>query len=135
MSRIVFNGFSDLTGEHRGTLVIEGLASRSPVRWRVRCTNENCRLQTVIDHTRLQNGAITDCPNAQCKRPTSVRRATLAATGVATPAVRSRDSDAARDFRREPPKPQVRWAPLTHEMLRNADPDSLRRHLDELEGK
>ena len=132
---LVMSGTKDLTGEHRGTLRIEGLASRHPVRWRVRCTNENCRLQTVIDHARLQNGAVKDCPNAQCKRPASAPRSVLATTGIATPAVRTRDSDAAREFRREPPKPQVRWAAPTAEALRNADPDVLRHYLDDLENR
>jgi len=135
MSTVVHHGFKDLTGENRGTLLIEGLASRHPVRWRVRCTNEQCRLTTIVDHVRLQNGAVKDCPNAQCKCPTSVRRVVLAKTGIATPAVRSRDSDAAREFRREPSKPQVRWTAMTDEMMRNADPDALRHYLDDLEGR
>lgn len=135
MSTVVHHGFKDLTGEHRGTLLIEGLASRHPVRWRVRCANENCRLTTIVDHVRLQNGAVKDCPNPQCKRPTSAPRSVLATTGIATPAVRTRDSDAAREFRREPPKPQIRWAAPTAEALRNADPDVLRHYLDDLENR
>lgn len=133
MSTPVYNGFTDLAGQQRGTLLIERLASRHPVRWHVRCLNDGCGLRTVIDHARLQNGAVTDCTNLQCKRPASAPRAAFAATGFATPAIRSRDSDSARQFQRERQTARVTWREPTADTFANADPDALRHYLDSRE--
>lgn len=100
-SQRVMSGIQDLTGERRGSLVIERIASRRPLRWYVRCLNKECNLQTVVDHARLQNGAVRDCPNAQCGKEQAMPRTTLAKTGSRTDAVRSRDSRSALEYMRE----------------------------------
>lgn len=74
--RVMSGGSADLTGQRRGTLLIERMASRSPLRWHVRCENEQCNLQTVVDHARLQNGALKTCPNPQCGKTSPVRQST-----------------------------------------------------------
>jgi hypothetical protein len=125
----VMPGIENLEGQTFNGLTVERLVSRHPVRWCLRCSR--CGTHWDESHERVR---YVTCRNSSCGK-TSAPRSSLITTGVAVPAVRSRDSDAAREFRREPPKPQVRWAPLTAEMLRNADPDGLRHHLDYLERK
>jgi hypothetical protein len=106
------SGIADLTGQRRGSLLIESIAQRNPVKWRVRCTDPTCNLQTVIDHSRLQSGAVKDCPNQHGQ--TTVRRSGLATTVNASPAVRSRDSESARHFHAEE-------AELEHEQQQAAE--------------
>lgn len=98
MSIRAMPGVEDLTGQSRGSLLIEGIAQRQPLRWRVRCTNPGCNCSAVIDHMRLQNGAVFKCPNRQCGKAPAASRSRQAQPG-ASEAIRSRDSESAREFR------------------------------------
>jgi hypothetical protein len=128
------SGIENIQGQRRGTLLIETLVSRRPVRWRVRC--ESCGLSTVVDHTRLQNGAVASCPNgANCGRTIQPRTpGATASVGVVPTAVRSRDAGSARQFQREQSaQPLVRWAEPSADTFTGVDPSSIRGYMDYLE--
>jgi hypothetical protein len=74
-------GVQDLQGQYRGTLFIERIASRRPLRWWVKCQYPGCGLEMVIDHARLQNGAVQECPHSSGHGRRVQTRSTLAATG------------------------------------------------------
>ena len=128
MTSRVMPGIEDLTGREFNGIRVERLASRSPVRWHVRCTK--CGSNWIEDHVRVR---YIGCRNASCGRPASEPRRPLVQTGNAIPATRTRDSDSARQFHRgENTVPTVRWAQPDPETFRNADPDSLRGYLDQV---
>jgi hypothetical protein len=133
--RIMSDGLEDIQGQHRGTLLIESVASRRPLRWHVKC--ECCGLSTVIDHSRLQNGAVSGCPNIDCGKTIRPRTpGAMVQTGQAVTATRSRDSESLRQFQREEAARQnVRWADPDANTFASADPDSLRRYINHMENR
>lgn len=124
-------GTEDLTGQHRGTLLVERAVSLRPLRWHVRC--EVCGTSFQVDHMRLQNGAVNACPNNLCGKTPAVSRSTSAQTGQRVEAIRSRDTESARDFHQQ--EQHIVWGQPSTEGMLNADPDSLRRFLDYEENK
>jgi hypothetical protein len=101
MSTLVMtDGSQNLEGQRRGSLVIERIASRRPLRWAVRCINDTCNLRTVVDHVKLQNGTVKNCPNPQCGKASSARQS-IGSVGQQVPLNRSAVSDEARRFHAE----------------------------------
>lgn len=128
----VMPGIEDLTGKSRGSLRIEKLISRLPVRWAVRCEFPGCGLSTIVDHQKLQNGVVTDCPNrANHQRSNRARTPGPVATVATIPTgVRSRDSASSRQFQREQRAVLERRYSEPVGIPPDADPDILRRYLD-----
>jgi hypothetical protein len=138
MSILEMPGIENIQGQRRGTLLIETLVSRRPVRWRVRCGYEGCGLTTVVDHMRLQNGFVLNCPNVANHGLSAQPRKTGASATVGTvpTAVRSRDSQSIREFQRQrTTEPTYRWKEPSADTFKGADPDSLRRYLDSMENR
>jgi hypothetical protein len=124
-------GLIDYTGAtNKNGLFVERMASRYPLRWHVRCTR--CQSNWDADHRQIP---YLTCRNTNCGRTPLGPRATLAEIGQAVTAVRSRDSESIRQYERQQIEKPVRWAEHTPETLASADPDSLRRFLDYLEGQ
>lgn len=65
----VMPGIADQTGEKVNSLRVEGITSRTPLRYAVQC--EICSARTTESHQRLVSGAAT-CRNSSCGK--SVRR-------------------------------------------------------------
>lgn len=134
MSTVVYNGFENLAGQEFNGLIVERMITRRPVVWKLVCTK--CGGSQNESHTRVRYAT---CRNTNCNRAPLEQRSTLAQTGQRIEGIRSRDSDGARQFQQESTQQQqckVVWRDMpSDEAMRNADPDSLRRHLDYLEDK
>lgn len=119
----VMQGLVDYTGTtNQNGIVVEQMASRNPLRWFVRCTR--CSSNWIADHRQIEYLA---CRNSQCGKDSLEPSRTLAQTGQAITAVRSRDSQSAREYQREHAEPERHWA---EPIFENADPASIRRYLD-----
>lgn len=128
----IMPGIDNLQGREFNGIFVERLASRHPVRWQLRCVR--CGSNWVEDHARVR---YIGCRNSTCGRAPLEPRATLVQTGQAMTAVRSRDSESAREFhRQQTAEPVIRWAAQPSEAgMQNADPSSMRRYLDYVEGR
>lgn len=96
--RIMLSGQIDQTGTTNvNGLFVDGMASRYPLRWAVHCVQ--CNSSWVEDHSRIQYAS---CRNSTCGRTIKPRSmGGLTSTGTVNTAVRSRDSESAREFMRE----------------------------------
>lgn len=125
----VMVGTADFTGQRVNTLHIGAMVSRHPSP-RYMTTCERCGARGTAGQHDISTGAAR-CRAASCGREPLEPRATLAQVGYTPTAVRSRDSESARQFQQQQIEKPVRWADQPSEVgLQNADPDSLRRFLD-----
>jgi hypothetical protein len=131
MSTRIMPGIEDLSGREYNGILVERLASRSPVtRWHVRCVR--CGTNWVEDHSRVR---YVGCRNTACGVEPLGPRATLAATARRIEAVRSRDSDARRrEFENPVPRESTGSERMVAGMMA-ADPSSLRHFIEYQEGK
>lgn len=129
---VEYNGFIDLAGKSFGTLTVTQIARRTPaLAWRYRCNR--CGTEGITLHTALVNGSAR-CGNNGCGRsvPNPSRTAAIV---VPTPAVRSRDSDAARHHARtQVPSVSFSGEPSREAML-NADTGSVIAYLNDRDEK
>lgn len=93
----IMAGFEDLTGKTFGTLNVVQMVCRSPLTWRVVCTR--CNSSWNERHERIR---YVSCRNSVCGRTVKPRTmGGLTSTGAVNVAIRSRDSESAREFKRE----------------------------------
>lgn len=130
-STVVYNGFQNLEGQvnQRGLEIVR-LVSRRPVVWLVR---HSCGSEWREPHVSVRYAG---CRNNNCGQAPLEARRTMAQTGQAITATRSRDSESVRRFVREQTAQAARqrFEPGA-DAMKNADPDSMRRYLDYLEGR
>jgi hypothetical protein len=97
-SRRVMNGATDLTGSTnpQGQRITR-MVTRRPLAWELRCTICGGS-QSPVAHNRAEYAV---CRNTNCGKSVTSPRATLATTVNKSVAVRSRDSESARQFHTE----------------------------------
>jgi len=125
------SGTENLEGRDFNGLRVVRMVSRRPVVWEVQCIR--CNSHWNESHSRVRYAT---CRNNNCGHAPSEPRTTIAQTGKAVTATRSRDSESARQFQNEQTKqPVIRWAQPNAETFAGADPDSLRHYIESMEGK
>jgi len=129
---VEYPGFENLQGCEFNGIHVERLASRSPVRWYVRCGQ--CGSHWTEEHGRVR---YIGCRNQHCgQTPLDTRRSTTTVTSVVVPATRSRDGAARRaELEQEEHRTVTFGGEPSTEGMRAADPAALRHYLDYLEGR
>jgi len=94
---VVRQGLADLLGSTVKGLFVTRMVSRHPPRYETQCGV--CSAKRVFSHTQLTSGTARCIADGCGKKP--VTRPAALSTDVRVPAVRSRDSDAARQFQAE----------------------------------
>jgi hypothetical protein len=116
--------FVSLEGRTVGTLSVERLTSLRPPRYAIRCQQCGTRWDGE-GHANLTTNP--RCRNLSCGRAELPPAPSMGAVRVHTSAVRSADSDAARRYVADAPRP----APTA--VVLPANPDGMRSYLDALE--